>query len=304
MSVATRLWKNVKQNKYLLLLLLPGFIYFIVFQYIPIYGLLIAFKSFSFGKGILGSPWVGFKWINQFFDSIYFWRTIKNTLLIGTYGLLWGFPIPILFALLLNNLRSGIYKKAVQTASYLPHFISTVVVVGMVVTFLSPNGGIVNTVIGLFGHETINFLNDTSWFRTIYIASDIWQNFGWDSIIYIAALATIDPQLYESATIDGAGKIRQLFVISLPSIMPTILVLLILQIGNIMGVGYEKIILLYNPATYSVSDVISTYVYRKGVVGSEFSFGAAVGLFNSVINFILLTSVNRISKKVTDISLW
>ena len=264
----------------------------------------MAFQDFSPGKGFLESPFVGLRWFREFFGSIYFERLMRNTILLNIYGLLWGFPIPIIFALLLNEVRDGPFKRVSQTVAYLPHFISVVVVVGLIYNFLSPNDGIINLMITRLGGQPINFMGEPKWFRTLYIGTGIWQNFGWDSIIYLAALSSVDPQLYEAAKIDGAGKWRQLFNITLPAISTTIIILLIMNVGNIMNVGFEKVILMYSPATYETADVISTYVYRRGIMGSQFSFGAAVGLFNSVINFMLLIAVNRISRKVSEVSLW
>lgn len=303
-KVRGRAIKSLKRDKYLFLMLLPVLIYFIVFCYVPMFGTVMAFQDFSPGKGFLESPFVGFRWFREFFGSIYFERLMRNTILLNIYGLLWGFPIPIIFALLLNEVRDGPFKRVSQTVAYLPHFISVVVVVGLIYNFLSPNDGIINLMITRFGGQPINFMGEPKWFRTLYIGTGIWQNFGWDSIIYLAALSSVDPQLYEAAKIDGAGKWRQLFNITLPAISTTIIILLIMNVGNIMNVGFEKVILMYSPATYETADVISTYVYRRGIMGSQFSFGAAVGLFNSVINFMLLIAVNRISRKVSEVSLW
>lgn len=295
------LWKR---NKYLLLMLLPVMLYFLVFSYIPMLGNVMAFQDYSVGKGFLHSEWIGLRWFREFFGSVYFGRLIKNTLLISVYSLLIGFPIPIIFALLLNELKDGPFKRITQTISYLPHFISVVVVVGLLYNFLSPVDGIVNAFLKSIGMKSINFMAEPKWFRGLYVGSNIWQNFGWDSIIYLAALSGVDPQLYEAAQIDGAGKFKQMLHVTLPAIMPTIVILLIMNVGSIMNVGFEKIILMYSPATYETADVISTYVYRRGILGSQFSFSAAVGLFNSVINFILLFSVNKFSKRLGEISLW
>ncbi|MGG1519355.1 ABC transporter permease subunit [Paenibacillus oryzisoli] len=296
--------KVLNRDKYLLLLILPVLLYYLVFHYIPMYGVIIAFKDFKPLKGILGSAWVGFENFQLFFNSVYFWRILKNTLLLSIYSLLWGFPVPILFALLLNELKEGIFKKLVQTISYLPHFISIVVIVGMIANFTSVNGGIINTVIQWFGGQPINFLSEPGWFRDIYVSSSIWQGFGWSSIIYLAAIAGIDSQLYEAAEMDGANRWQKMWKITLPSLVPTIVILLILNVGNLMDVGFEKINLLYNPTTYETADVISTYVFRQGIQQADYSYSTAIGLFNNVINLILLISVNRISKKVSETSLW
>ncbi|WP_246066808.1 ABC transporter permease [Paenibacillus koleovorans] len=293
----------LNRDKYLLILILPVLLYYFIFHYIPMYGVIIAFKNFKPLKGILGSDWVGFKYFIMFFDSVYFWRLLKNTLLISIYSFVWSFPVPIFFALMLNEVREGLFKKAVQTISYLPHFISIVVICGMIVNFTGQHG-IVNTALGWIGIGPIPFLSEPSWFRDIYISSGIWQGFGWGSIIYLAAIAGIDPQLYEAANIDGANRWQKMWYITLPCLVPTIVILLILNAGNLMDVGFEKINLLYNPTTYETADVISTYVYRQGIQRADYSYSTAIGLFNNVINLILLVIVNRISRKVSETSLW
>jgi len=296
--------KVLNRDKYLILLVLPAIIFYAVFQYGPMYGLLIAFKNYSAGLGILNSPWVGFKWFENFFNSIFFFRILRNTLLISIYYLLWSFPINVIFALLLNEVVNPRFKKIVQTSSYLPHFISVIVASSMVIQFTSLGDGIINRFIEFFGGESVNFLNEAKWFRTVYIVSGIWQHFGWNSIIFLAAITGIDQQLYEAATIDGAGRFRKIVSVTLPCIIPTVIILFILEVGNLMDVGYERIILLYNPMTYETSDVISTYIYRYGIAQSQYSLGAAVGLFNSVINFIILITFNTFSRRVSEISLW
>ena len=293
-----------RRDKALILLALPGLVYYIVFHYAPMYGVWMAFTDFNLSKSIIGSEFVGLMWFREFFGSYFFGRLIRNTLTLSLLNLLWGFPIPILFALALSEMRGRRFKRIVQTVSYLPHFISTVVVVGILFTTLSPNGGVVNTLIKATGHNAINFMSSESWFRPLYIGTDVWQSFGWNSIIYLAALTAIDPGLYEAARIDGASRFQQVIHVSLPSILPTIIILLIMQLGRMMSVGYEKIILMYSPAVYEKADVISTYVYRRGIQKGEFSFGAAVGLFNNVVNLILLVTVNTIARKTSDISLW
>ena len=297
-------WQKIKRDYQLVLLMLPGVAFYIIFHYVPMYGVWMAFTNFNMSKSILASEFVGLKWFNEFFSSFFFTRLLRNTLWLSVLNLLWGFPIPICFALILNEMRYPRYKKLVQTVSYLPHFISTVVVVGILSTVLSPNGGIVNTLIKRAGSKPVDFMGEVSWFRKLYVGSDVWQSFGWNSIIYLAALTGVDPGLYEAARIDGANRWQQTIHVSLPCILPTIVILLIMQLGRIMNVGYEKIILMYSPATYEVADVISTYVYRRGIVGGQYSFGAAVGLFNNVVNLILLFSVNTISRRLGDISLW
>lgn len=296
--------KVLRRDKYLVLLVLPVLVYYAIFHYIPMYGVIIAFKQFKPLKGILGSDWAGFYYFQLFFESAYFWRLLKNTLLLSIYSLLWGFPVPIVFALLLNELKEGLFKKSVQTISYLPHFISIVVICGMIVNFTSPKGGVINTMLGWLGIAPIPFLTEPSWFRDIYISSSIWQSFGWSSIIYLAAIAGIDPQLYEAAEMDGANRWQKMWYITLPCLVPTIVILLILNVGNLMDVGFEKINLLYNPTTYETADVISTYVYRQGIQNADYSYSTAIGLFNNVINLILLVTVNRLSRKVSETSLW
>lgn len=286
------------------LMVLPGIIWYLIFAYGPMYGLIISFKDFSPFKGITKSPWVGFKWFIQFFESQFFWRLIRNTLLLNIFNIIFSFPVPIILAFLLNEVRHNWYKRIVQTVSYLPHFVSTVIIVGMLVNFVAPSGGIVNNIIVALGGEPIHFMVKPEWFRPLYIITGIWQNAGWNSIIYIAALSSIDPQLYEAAYVDGANKIKQIWYVSLPGILPTIIIMLILALGSILSVGYEKIILMYNTATYETADVINTYVYRRGVVGGEYSFGTAVGLFQSVINFMFIVAANKISRKVSNVSLW
>lgn len=295
--------KTLKKEKYLWFLVLPGVIWYIIFAYGPMYGLIISFENFSPYRGIWGGPWVGLKWFNQFFSSQFFWRLIKNTLLLNIYGIIFSFPVPILLALFLNEIQHKWYRSAAQTISYLPYFVSTVVIVGLVANFTMPTG-IVNNILGLFGIQPINFLVKPEWFRTLYIASGIWQTAGWGSIIYLAAMSGIDSQLYEASVVDGATKIKQLWHITIPGIMPTIIIMLILNVGHILSVGYEKIILMYNTSTYETADVINTYVYRRGILSGEFSFGTAVGLFQSIINFAVVMLANKFSKRVSEISLW
>ena len=295
------LWKNWP----LQILVLPGLIYFLVFHSLPMYGLVIAFKDFSFRKGILGSDWVGYAQFVKFLSNPGFLTLVRNTLLLSLYGLLWGFAPPIIFALFLNKPMGALYKRVVQTVSYLPYFVSTVAVVGIVFLVLSPQGGLVNRLLlDLFGKEPIYFLADQRWFRTIYISSGIWQSLGFSAIVYLAALASVDQELYESATIDGATRVRKMVSISLPSIRPTITIMLILAIGHIMSVNTEKVLLMQLPMTYEVSDVIGTYVYRRGLVYFEYSYGAAVGLFNSLVNVAFLVASNALARRFADYSLW
>ncbi|WP_082727065.1 ABC transporter permease [Paenibacillus riograndensis] len=297
--------KRLMSNRYLYLMLLPTVLYFLIFEYKPMYGAIIAFKDFNPFSGVAGSPWVGFKNFEKFFESYYFFRLLKNTFLMSFYSLLFIFPASLAFALLLNELRLKKLKSVLQTVSYLPHFISLIVICGMIIDFTKP-GGIINSLllgIGIIS-EPIQFLILPEWFRTIYVGSGMWQSLGWNSIIYLAALSGINPSLYEAAVVDGAGRWKQLTHITLPGILPTVLILLILNVGTLLNVGWDKIILLYNPGTYVTADVISTFVYRRGVMEADYSFSAAVGLFNSVINFTLLVLANRISRKTTENSLW
>ncbi|WP_127493260.1 ABC transporter permease [Paenibacillus glycanilyticus] len=294
---------DMKRHWGVYLMALPVLAYYIIFHYGPMYGLQIAFKDFQPSDGIWGSTWVGFKHFESFFNGIYFWRLITNTVLLNLYELLFGFPAAIILALLLNEILKSSFKRIVQSISYLPHFISIVVVAGMMVDFLSRTG-LVNQLLGSFGIQPIDFLMEEGWFRFLYVSSGVWQGVGWGSIIYLAAISGIDPTLYEAARIDGAGRWRQTLNVTLPGIMPTIIILLILQMGNMMSVGSEKVLLLYNPLTYSTADVISTYVYRKGVLEASYSFTAAVGLFNSIISFILIVAANKISKRFSETKLW
>ncbi|HZG83645.1 MAG TPA: ABC transporter permease subunit [Paenibacillus sp.] len=295
--------RDLAANKYVYLMLLPVVAYYLVFYYMPMYGLQIAFKDFSPGLGTWESPWVGFRHFQDFFDSYYFWRILRNTLLLSLYELLFAFPASIVLALLLNELRSAVFKRTVQTITYMPHFISIVVIAGMMVDFLARDG-LINNVLGWFGVEPIAFLQESGWFRTIFISSGIWQSVGWGSIIYLSAISGIDPSLYEAAKVDGASRWKQTIHITLPGIASTVIILLILQIGNFMAVGTDKILLLYNSSTYETADVIGTFVYRKGILESNFSYSAAVGLFNSVINFILLIMANALSRRTSETKLW
>lgn len=298
-----RLIKDFKRNRYIYMMLIPVVLYYAIFQYGPIYGLQIAFKDYTPAQGFLGSPWVGFEHFIEFFNSYYFWRLLRNTILLSFYGLIFAFPAGIILALLLNEVRSRKFKRSVQTITYMPHFISLVVIVGILVDFTARDG-LINNLLSYFGVEATAFMNDADWFRTLFIGSDIWQNVGWSSIIFFAAMSNINPELYEASTIDGAGRWKQMLHITLPGIAPTVIILLILEIGRFMTVGTEKIILMYNPMTYETADVIGTYVFRKGILESNFSFSAAVGLFNSVLAFTLLIIANAISRKVSDTKLW
>ena len=297
-------WKSLRRDRQLVFMLIPVVIFFAVFSYYPLYGILIAFKDYSISRGILGSPWAGLRYFRQFFSSPYFGRLLRNTVLISVYSLLWGFPIPILFALLLNEFKDGKFKRVIQTVSYLPHFISLVVICGILIDIFSPQGGVVNSLLYSLTGKRINFFGEPEWFRTMYVGSGVWQEFGWNRIIYLAAITGINPDLYEAARIDGAGRLRQIWHVTLPGIKPTILTLLILNLGNIMSVGYEKIILLYSPTTYETADVISTYVYRTGLLSQQYSYAGAVGLFNSAINIAILVLCNFAGKKLFGVGIW
>ena len=295
-----------EMNRYwdLYLLLVPVVLYFIIFKFWPMYGVQIAFKDFSPSKGIFDSPWVGFKHFLRFFNSFNFWDILRNTITISFYQLIAGFPIPILLALVLNEMRNAKFKKLLQTVTYAPHFLSTVVLVGMLTAFLNPSTGLVNRVIEMLGGEAINFMAEQSWFSSLYVWSGVWQNAGWGTIIYMASLSSIDVQLYEAATIDGASRFKKLLHVTLPSIVPTAVTMLILDCGRIMNIGFEKAFLMQNDLNINRSEVISTYVYQVGITQAQYSYSTAVDLFNAVINVILLLVVNKISKKLTQTSLW
>jgi len=295
---------NIKKDKDLLIIIMLPFLYYLIFHYLPMYGLLISFKDFSVSRGILGSDWVGFKWFVQFFQSIYFFRLFRNTFLLNFYDLIFGFPIPILFALLLNEIRHKYFKNVIQTVSYMPYFISLVVVVGIMTNILSPNDGLVNVIRKDMGLAPIAFMSDPSWFRFLYVSSGIWQGFGFSSIIYLAAIAGVPQEMYEAATIDGASRLKKIRYITFPYILPTIIIILILNLGGMLNVGFEKILLMYNPAVYETADVISTYVYRRGILSANYGYGAAVGMFNAVISFTFLIVFNKLSRKVSETSLW
>ncbi|MDR6550533.1 putative aldouronate transport system permease protein [Paenibacillus qinlingensis] len=299
-----RILRNLKRDRFLYLLIVPFIAWYLVFQYYPMLGLQMAFKKYSIYKGLSGSPWVGFDNFVTFFKGPYFLRTLKNTILISLYSLIFAFPAPIILALLLNEVKNMLFKRTVQTLTYLPHFISIVIVAGFVTNFLSPTNGIVNLLLAKLGLEKLYFLVVPEYFRTIFISMNIWREVGFGSIIYIAALSGIHPELHEAAVIDGANKWKRVLHVTLPGIMPTIMIMLILKIGNLLDVGYEAIILLYQPSTYEVSDVISTYVYRTGLQDGRYDIGTAVGLFNSVVGLVLVICANKLSKKYTESGLW
>ncbi|MDR1541890.1 MAG: ABC transporter permease subunit [Clostridiales bacterium] len=298
-----RLLRDLRKNKFIYMMLIPIALYYLVFHYYPMYGAQIAFRDFSPLKGIWGSAWVGFKHFSDFFSSYYFYRLLRNTVLINLYDIIFGFPAPIIMAILINEIGHPLFKRTVQTITYLPHFISLVVVCGLLTDFLASDG-VINNAIEFFGGKPTSFLMNPEAFRTIYVGSEIWQSMGWNSIVYLAALVSIPSELYEAARIDGAGKMREIWSITIPCLIPTIVIMLIMRVGKIMTVGAEKIILLYNPSIYETADVISSFVYRKGVLEASFSFTAAVGLFNSIISFAMVASVNKLCNKLTQSSLW
>lgn len=296
--------KRIKNSRQLYLFVLPAFLVILVFSYFPMYGVLIAFKDYVPTLGVMGSPWVGFKHFRRFFDSYYFWDLLKNTLGISIYSLIVGFPLPIILALALNELKDGKWKKFSQTVTYAPNFISTVVMVGMILAFLNPSTGIINHALGFFGIGPISFMESPKWFKTIYVISGVWQSTGWSSVIYLAGLAGVDTQLHEAAIVDGASRLQRIWHINLPTIRPTMVILLIMNVGSIMSVGYEKVLLMQNPLNMESSNIISTFVYQQGLLQAQYSYAAAVDLFNAVINAILLIVVNKISAKLSDTSLF
>lgn len=302
-SFGKRLARNYKEHKVYYWLAVPIIAYYIIFHYLPMFGVVIAFQNYRPAKGLLGSSWVGLKYFKAFFDSIYAGRLIKNTLMINLLLLIFSFPAPIILALLLNEVKAKHFKKTVQTISYMPHFISMVVICGLLVDFCSSTG-IITSITTLFGAQRDNLLNRPELFRTIYVSSDIWQSIGWGSIIYLATLSGTDPSLYEAAAIDGAGRFQQVIHVTLPTLVPLIMLQLIMRMGQMMNVGYEKIILLSNGLTYDTADVISSYVYRRGLQTGDFSFGVAVSLFNSACNIVLLVLANTLSGKLTHESMW
>ena len=292
-----------KNSRALYILLLPSLIIFLLFTYYPMYGVIIAFKDFSPAQGILGSPWVGLKNFMQYFNSYQFWPTIRNTIVISLYTILVTFPLPIFLALMCNQIRARRFKKFFQVSTYLPHFISTVVMCGMIILFLSPSTGIIAKLAELFGVTLPNLMGSASAFPSIYVWTEAWQHVGWDSILYIATLSAIDPTLYEAATMDGASKWKRMLHIDVPALLPTATIMFILRMGSVMSVGFEKIYLLQNTLNSSTSEIISTYVYKMGLVSNQYSLSSAIGLFNNVINLILLLLVNYMSKKLNDTSL-
>jgi len=301
--VKKEILRDLKVNYVVYLMVLPVVIHFLIFNYRPMVGILMAFQDFSIARGLWDSQWVGLDNFRQFFNSIFFGRLIRNTLMISVLRLVIFFPLPIIFALCLNEVRNQYFKRIVQTISYLPFFISTVVIIGILRDFTTADG-IITQIAVFFGDRGGALMARPEWFRTLFIGQHIWSQLGFASIIYISALAGIDQELYEAAKIDGAGRIKQTLYVTLPGLLPTITVLLILQIGQLMNVGFETILLMYSPATFETADVISTYVFRVGILESNFSFSTAVNLFNSIINFILIFTANAFSRRFSDTSLW
>jgi len=297
-------WKHMKRDRQLLILFIPCIIFYLLFRYGPLYGLIIAFKDYSVFQGIMGSDWVGLKHFTKFFMGDDFYLLFKNTLLLGFYSLIFGFPFPIILAILLNEVRVKWFKKSVQTFTYLPAFLSVVIISSMIIDFLSPGSGIINQIIAWFGLEKIYFLILPEWFRTVYVVSDIWSTAGYEAIIYLAAISGISPTLYEAARVDGSSRLRSIWHITLPGILPTVLVMFILKTGSMIRVGYEKVLLLYTPTTYEVADVFSTFVYRKGLLETNYSYAAAVGMFEALIAMIMLLAANFISRRLGGRGLW
>lgn len=298
--------KQMHYRKYwdLYLIMAPGIVYFLLFKYVPMFGIAIAFQDYSPFAGIRGSDWVGLGHFARLFHDADFYRLLGNTVLISVYKLVWGFPAPVVLALLLNEIRLRAFKRTIQTFVYLPHFLSWIIIGGLLTNLLSPSTGIVNSLIKWLGMEPVFFLTDTNWFRTILVASGIWKEAGWGAILYLAALAGINPELYEAAIMDGANKWRQIWHITLPSIMSTLVILLLLRLGHLLEVGFEQIFVLYNPLVYSISDVFDTYVYRTGISKADFSYPAAIGLFQSVVGLVLVVAANKLAKAVSGHGIW
>lgn len=294
------LWKS----RYLYLLLVPVVVFYILFKYVPLYGLLIAFKDYKFATGILGSPWAGFKYFEEMFRSGIFYTVLRNTLLLNVYSVVFGFPVPIILALLINEMKHQWYKRVVQQLIYIPHFFSWVVLGGMIVSVLSPRAGAVNFILERVIGQKIFFMASDFWWPVVFILSGIWKEAGWGTIIYLAAISGVDTQLYESAIIDGANKFKQVLHITIPSIKPTIIILLVLRLGYMMDVGFEQVFMLQNNAVMQVADVISTYVYRMGIMGYQYSATTAIGIFQSLVSVVLLVTANKLSNKFAETGIW
>ncbi len=296
------LWKQVVKHGEFYVLLLPGIIITIIYKYIPIYGVQIAFRDYNAMDGFFGSPWVGMKWFVRFFSNYNSWRMIRNTVLLSLYSILWTFPIPIILALLINQIKLKKFQRVSQTILYAPHFISVMILCGMLRIFLSPNGGLISAIMQAFGAQQVNLIDSSSAFRTIYIASSIWQDAGWGTIIYMSTLSTVDASLHEAAKVDGANAIQRILHIDIPELIPMIVIQLIMSFGNLMNVGFEKAYLLQTSLNKETSEIIATYVYEQGLLKAMYSFSTAVSLFNTVVNIILLIVVNKICSKLSDVS--
>lgn len=300
-----KILEELKREKYLYLLFLPGLLFYIIFKYLPMFGIIIAFKDYNVFDGFIKSEWVGFKYFISFFTNFDAWKIIRNTLLINLYAIVFGFPAPIVLALLLNEVKANFFRRFVQSVSYLPHFVSVVVIASLVIDSLSPKTGIISLLISsITGNDPVMYMAKAEYFRFIYISTNIWSGIGWGAIIYMASLSGIDPALYEASTVDGANRFQRMIHITLPGIMPTIIIVFILRLGYMLDVGFDLIFLMQNTLNYATSDVISTYVYRRGIAGGDLSFATAVGLFQSLVGFILIVVTNRISRRVSDVSLW
>jgi ABC-type polysaccharide transport system, permease component len=302
-GAARRAWTKMKRSRYLYLLIALPLVYFFLFKYLPIYGVVIAFKDFDVFKGILGSDWVGLRYFKEAFLDPDFWPTFWNSISLSLLTILFSFPAPILLAISINELRGSRYKRFIESVSCFPHFISMVAVVSILLSFVERDG-IVNHAIQALGEKPISFMLEPRWFRPLYIITDIWKEIGWNSIIYLAAISTIDVEMYEACDIDGAGRIRRILSVTLPAIMPTVVIMLILRIGSIMTLSFEKVLLMQNPVIYSTADIIDTYVYRRGLVGSQFSYATAIGLFQSIIGLVFILATNAIARKTSETSLW
>lgn len=303
-SRINRVGDHLKREWQLYAMLIPTILWLLIFLYKPMYGLQIAFKDYSIFRGVAGSPWIGFEHFDTLFNNDQFLRALRNTIIISMYGLLFGFPMPILLALMFNEVLHKAFKNTAQTIVYLPHFISSVIIAGIVITAFSPSAGIVNTILEWFGMDSIYFLTKPEWFRPIFVGTGIWQEAGFQSIVYLAAIAGVSPTLYESAVVDGASRWQMMWKITIPSIMPTIIIMLIIRIGNMLEVSFEMIILLYQPATFETADVVNTFIYRQGIQGGQYDLAAAAGLFNAVVAFVLVMTANTISKRYSRTSLW
>ncbi len=296
--------KSIVRNYDLYLMLIPVVLFYVLFKYVPMYGIQIAFRDYNPGLGFFKSTWVGWEHFERFFSSFRFTRMIVNTVMINVYQIIFQFPIPIIFAIIVNEVRRKHFKAFILNTTYIPHFLSTVVIVALISTVTNPEYGVINQLIEYFGGEPIRFLEESSWVKPVYVGSGIWQNMGWSSLIYLGALAGIDPVLYEAAQVDGASKMQQIFKITIPCIMPTVMIMLILKIGGIMDLGVDKVLLMQNDLNIYSSDVIPVYVYMTGVREGNYSFAAAIDLFNNIINFLMLLGANRISRKLSGSSLW